>query len=193
MMEKQGNNRTWLFVVLIIVAAFVGCGLGGLVGGVAGYFAGRRSAHGMRFRMPFDPDMRPGPFVPQPDMPRMPDMPRIPEQLPRLMEEGGAFVLTVISGSPAEEAGLRPGDIITEVDGDSLLTDRELADVIAEYEPGDWVRLTVSRGERERMVRVKLGEHPDEPDGRPWLGITYRTVPAGFNFEWPERPRREFK
>ena len=57
----------------------------------------------------------------------------------------GVGVVSVESGSPAEEAGLVPGDIITEIDGESLSSQEVLNQILEEHKPGDTITLTVYR------------------------------------------------
>ncbi len=88
----------------------------------------------------------------------------------------GATVQDVIEDSPAEAAGLRQGDLITVIEGDPLESASDLADAIAERQPGDRVTLTVSHldgdeGENEeREIKITLAEHPDE-EGVAYLGV----------------------
>ena len=58
---------------------------------------------------------------------------------------GGAVVTAVTEGSPAAEAGLKPGDVINAVNGISL-KDEELEKKIAAYRPGSTIRLGYMRG-----------------------------------------------
>jgi hypothetical protein len=61
----------------------------------------------------------------------------------------GVRVEDVLPGSPAEQAGLRAGDVLLAIDGESLAGLRDLSRVLKAHEPGDRVRLTVDRdGER---------------------------------------------
>jgi S1-C subfamily serine protease len=72
----------------------------------------------------------------------------------------GVTVIAIASGSPAEDAGLRMGDVILAVDGTEITSAAMLVETIQSYVPGDEVSLTVeSRGE-EREVTVTLGERP---------------------------------
>jgi putative serine protease PepD len=70
---------------------------------------------------------------------------------------GGALVTDVQSGSPAEKAGLREGDLVTDVDGEAITSMTELAAVIRRHAPGDRISLTFARDDRERTVEVELG------------------------------------
>lgn len=57
----------------------------------------------------------------------------------------GIGVVSVEAGSPAEEAGLVAGDIITAIDGQSITTQEELNSLLEQYSPGDTITLTVYR------------------------------------------------
>jgi putative serine protease PepD len=59
--------------------------------------------------------------------------------------EQGAFIDTIDEGSPAEEAGLQPSDIIVSVDGEDIATQLDLAGTIRSKEIGDAVTVTVWR------------------------------------------------
>ena len=57
----------------------------------------------------------------------------------------GIGVVSVEAGSPAEEAGLVAGDIITAIDGQGITTQEELNTLLEQYSPGDTITLTVYR------------------------------------------------
>jgi putative serine protease PepD len=70
--------------------------------------------------------------------------------------EDGARVSQVNTGSAAEDAGLRDGDVITKVD-DTLITDADsLVATVRSYRPGDEVTVTYTRGGDEHEVTLKL-------------------------------------
>lgn len=66
--------------------------------------------------------------------------------------------VAVVSGSPADRAGLRENDIITAVNGEAIDEDHPLANRIARRKPGDRIQLTVLRNGKERTINVTLGE-----------------------------------
>jgi S1-C subfamily serine protease len=74
--------------------------------------------------------------------------------------DAGAVVVGVAPGSPAAEAGLQPGDVITAIDGDSIEAESDLPAALSSHKPGDEVTLTVERGGKQLEVNVTLGEAP---------------------------------
>jgi serine protease DegQ len=77
-----------------------------------------------------------------------------------LAVEEGALVQSVSAGSPAARAGLRPGDAIVEVGGDSIGTVEDIYSAIRRRDPGDAVELTIVRGGERRNVEVTLARLP---------------------------------
>lgn len=78
----------------------------------------------------------------------------------------GSYIYTergsaVASGSPADEAGIREGDIITKVNGVEIGSSGALTTLIGEYAPGDTITLTLLRGGNERTLRVTLAAYSD--------------------------------
>ncbi len=72
----------------------------------------------------------------------------------------GALVQDVTSGSPAERAGVRPYDVIVQLDGRDIVTNEELIRDVSGRQPGTLVRLEVVREGRRSTVPVKLVERP---------------------------------
>lgn len=72
----------------------------------------------------------------------------------------GAYVARVIVGSAAESAGIKPGDVIVEIDGEAVSNVEDVRDRIDNKSPGDRMELVVDRdGERLRL-RATLSEQP---------------------------------
>lgn len=74
---------------------------------------------------------------------------------------GGALVTDVQDGTPAAEAGLREGDLITAVDGDRVTSMSELAMIVRHHAPGDRITLRFTREDKPHTVAVVLGERKD--------------------------------
>jgi serine protease Do len=81
----------------------------------------------------------------------------------KLSRPRGALVSQVEGGGPADEAGLKPGDVILAVDGKAIERSSELPPLIAAIKPGKEASLAVWRDKAERKVRIKVGELEDEP------------------------------
>jgi putative serine protease PepD len=73
-----------------------------------------------------------------------------------LSVEYGAFVVEVLSGSPADSAGLEAEDVIIEFAGEEINTAQELVTAIRSHEPGDTVNITFMRGEEEKTTQAIL-------------------------------------
>jgi S1-C subfamily serine protease len=95
---------------------------------------------------------------------------------PRETDSIGAYVDAVTPGGPADEAGIRSGDIIIRLDGKSVLAggaaeggNRErqslpglrLIELAARLEPGDTVPVEYSRGKERRTASVVTADEPD--------------------------------
>ena len=69
----------------------------------------------------------------------------------------GAQVVQVQSGSPADQAGLKAGDVITAVNGTTVADPAALSQQILSHQPGDQVTITYTRAGSSAQVQVKLG------------------------------------
>jgi serine protease Do len=78
----------------------------------------------------------------------------------------GALVAEPQAGSPAVTAGIRAGDIITQVNGAPVRDARELARTIGAMPPNTSVRLTVLRNGAEQQITLTLGELPNQQQAR---------------------------
>ncbi|MBW1602952.1 trypsin-like peptidase domain-containing protein [Streptomyces sp. JJ66] len=63
----------------------------------------------------------------------------------------------VVPGGPADDAGLRDGDVVTAVDGEAVRNGEELIVRIRSHRPGDVLDLTIERDGSERTLAVTLG------------------------------------
>jgi len=74
--------------------------------------------------------------------------------------DGGARIADVVPGGPAAKAGLRAGDLVTEVDGEELQSGDELRLAVEAHKPGDSLELTVERDGETKTLTVELGTRP---------------------------------
>lgn len=70
----------------------------------------------------------------------------------------GSKVIEVIPGGPAYAAGLQPGDIILEVDGQKVESSQILPFMIAQFKPGASVKLRLKRRGKDLESHVLLGD-----------------------------------
>ena len=83
---------------------------------------------------------------------------------------GGLAVAEVVQGSPADKAGLEPGDVILQADGKPVTTADALRKYIASKKPGDVLRLDVWSQGVKKFAAVTLEERPAEQIGAPQQG-----------------------
>jgi serine protease Do len=72
----------------------------------------------------------------------------------------GVAVMQVVSGSPADAAGLQPGDVIQKIDGKDIASADDLTKAIRATKPGQTVNLQVWSGGLKKLVSVKTAERP---------------------------------
>jgi serine protease Do len=75
-----------------------------------------------------------------------------------VLREAGFSDRGIVPGSPAEEAGIREGDIILECDGAPITAERTLQDALEGRNVGDAITVKVRRGASEFESKIKLSE-----------------------------------
>lgn len=73
----------------------------------------------------------------------------------------GVLVIKVEEDTPAQKAGLKKYDLITEINGKRVTTSMELRNQIASIGPGETIELTVYRNKEKIKVKIKVAEAPD--------------------------------
>ncbi len=121
-----------------------------------------------------------------------------------LDSDKGVFINDVEEGGPADKAGIKSGDIITHVNGERIDSATHLANVVAGYEPGTEITVSVFRNGETLKKQMKVVERdtknvaqtPDrkgtEDDGEmlenKWMGMTLGEASVyaerfGFNYD----------
>lgn len=72
----------------------------------------------------------------------------------------GATVELVEPGGPAEHAGVLPGDVITQVNGQPITSSSDLAQALAGLQPGQQVQLEINRLGQTIVIDTTLGSRP---------------------------------
>ena len=86
-------------------------------------------------------------------------------------DQKGVYVAKVYEDTPAEKYGIQAGDIITAINGKPVDKSRDLSFNIASYGVGETVKVSLIREGDEKVIKVKLGERPDQPS-QAMSGIT---------------------
>jgi serine protease Do len=76
------------------------------------------------------------------------------------LPEKGAFISEVSAGGPGARAGLRPGDVITSINGKPIATASDVVDTVSAQSIGATVAVNVVREGKPTGVRVTVGELP---------------------------------
>ena len=79
-----------------------------------------------------------------------------------LKEASGALVADVVEGGPADEAGIKQGDVIVEVDGTSIDEMNKLPRLVANLSVGQKTKLRIIRNGTEKNLVVTIGEFPEK-------------------------------
>ncbi|HZD01570.1 MAG TPA: trypsin-like peptidase domain-containing protein [Actinomycetes bacterium] len=85
--------------------------------------------------------------------------PEIARQL-GLRATSGVLVLDVVRGGPADKAGIRPGDVLTALDGEQVATVEDFLAALRPHHPDDTVTVTYLRGSDKQDVKVTLTDRP---------------------------------
>uniref|UniRef100_B8HRF6 2-alkenal reductase n=1 Tax=Cyanothece sp. (strain PCC 7425 / ATCC 29141) TaxID=395961 RepID=B8HRF6_CYAP4 len=76
-------------------------------------------------------------------------------------EINGVLVVQVMPNSPAATAGLRRGDVITQVEGQTITSAEQLQDIVEKSRIGQPLQMKVRRGNQSQQLTVKPGELQD--------------------------------
>jgi S1-C subfamily serine protease len=82
------------------------------------------------------------------------------QQYYNLSVNAGALITSVTSGSPADKAGLRAGDIIIKMDDEDISTAADLTTAISSHQIGDQVEIVYYRGSVQKVANATLEESP---------------------------------
>lgn len=94
----------------------------------------------------------------------------------------GALISNVVDGSPAEQAGLRKGDIVLRFAGQPVRSSDELVERVRESSVGQTVTIEVRRGDTTRTFTTRLGARP--------AGDTAPDAGRRITIDAPDRDRR---
>ena len=81
-----------------------------------------------------------------------------------LEDTQGALVADVVPGSPADNGGIEPGDIILSFDGTRVKESHELPSMVANTPVGENAKVVVGRGGKEEALTVQITELDSDPE-----------------------------
>jgi S1-C subfamily serine protease len=101
---------------------------------------------------------------------------------------GGAVIDEVVAGTPAAQAGFKPGDVVVEFDGERIRSARQFTRLVRETPPGRAVSVAVLRSGSRETVSVTPGARtagdlvpPDLPQR---IERSLRRLPRNFDFDF---------
>jgi serine protease Do len=110
----------------------------------------------------------------------------------------GALVAQVVPGSPAEKAGLQPGDVVTAVGSHKVKSSKDLQRLVLETGIGQGTQILVWRKGQMQTIGVKTAEMPDDATlarggssgaGAPRYGLELRSLTPDLQRELNTRAR----
>ena len=78
----------------------------------------------------------------------------------KLKNAQGSLIAGIIKNSPAERAGLRPGDVLLEINGLQVIDSNSMLGLISELKPNNQALLRITRNQKELNVPVMIGRRP---------------------------------
>ncbi|HVW52592.1 MAG TPA: Do family serine endopeptidase [Trinickia sp.] len=79
------------------------------------------------------------------------------------LEQRGTIVAGVLQGGPADKAGIKPGDVLLDVNGEEITDTTRLLNLIAQIKPGTQAKVKLMRKRKEVDVTVTIGKRPPPP------------------------------
>jgi S1-C subfamily serine protease len=76
------------------------------------------------------------------------------------LAQGGVLLANFYLGSPAQQAGLQPGDLLLAINGATLSSSQDALTRIANTKPGSSVTIKVLRGRRTVEIKARVSERP---------------------------------
>ena len=77
-----------------------------------------------------------------------------------LKVDHGAYVIAASPGAPADQAGVKAGDVIVSVDGHDVTSAEDLGTILNDLQPGKTVSVVVDRDGQEQTFDVTLAARP---------------------------------
>jgi serine protease Do len=82
----------------------------------------------------------------------------------KLKDRSGALVSDVFKGDPADKAGLKSGDIVTEINGKPIKDTHELLLMIAGFRIGETIKIKIVRDGQEKIIPIAIAERTEKSE-----------------------------
>ena len=82
----------------------------------------------------------------------------------KLKDRSGALISDVFKGDPADKAGLKSGDIVTEINGKKVKDTHELLMMIAAFRVGETIKIKILRDGQEKEVSLAVAERKEQAE-----------------------------
>ncbi len=86
--------------------------------------------------------------------------PELSDSLNLKQQQQGALIAGVLKGGPADQGGIRPGDVLLSVNGHPVKDSSSLLNLIAALKPDESAQLTVSRKNQSLALKIRVGRRP---------------------------------
>lgn len=87
---------------------------------------------------------------------------QLPQQNLEITAESGVLIVETVNGSPASQAGLQPGDVIQEINGETVEESEEVQRIVEQQNVGDRISLLIERNGEPLEITVELERLPVE-------------------------------
>jgi serine protease Do len=82
----------------------------------------------------------------------------------KLKDRSGALISDVFKGDPADKAGLKAGDIVTEINGKPIKDMHELLLTIAGFRIGETIKVKINREGQEKIIPITIAERTEKSE-----------------------------
>jgi len=83
----------------------------------------------------------------------------------KVTQDKGVLVVKVLDDSPADKAGLQPGDVIQKINGKSVKTASEVQDIVEASTVGAQLNLEINRNGKTQRLRIQPSAFPTNEMG----------------------------
>jgi serine protease Do len=99
----------------------------------------------------------------------------------KLKEERGIEVTHVAEGSPADKAGIAPGDVLLSYNGENILSSQQFVRLVQETPVGRKVKIQLWRNDKTESVIAAIGSAPAKPFGIPTNFANFSMPPMRYS------------